>query len=77
METKLFSQLSAAAQRALAALEASTDREREFAARALGRAILKTYDAVLDARYANTPVGARKLDTEEKIEAEATRIAKN
>jgi DNA-binding protein len=77
MEPTLRSQLSPAAQRSLDALEALTDRKREFAAKALGRAILKAYDAVLDARYANAPIDPRELDTEEKIEAEATRMTKS
>ena len=71
---------SPGARRALFAIDGIADaEERAFAARAIGRSVLKAYEGILDARRAD--VGPRTdaneaLLTEEAIDAEAVRMCR-
>src|ERR1700730_15787394 len=69
---KTFMSLSSGARRALFAIDGiANEREREFAARTLGRAALVAYERIIDARHKQQPPESDgELDTEEAIEAE-------
>lgn len=71
--------LSPGARRALYAIDGAAEgTEREFAGQLVGRAALKAYDRMLDARHAGEPdpMGNAPADTEETIEAEAVRLSR-
>ena len=71
--------LSPGARRALYAIDgAAQAAERDFAGRLVGRAALKAYDRILDARHAGEPdpLGNAPVDTEEAIESEAVRLSR-
>jgi hypothetical protein len=71
--------LSPGARRALYAIDgAAQEAERDFAGRLVGRAALKAYDRILDARHAGEPdpLGNAPVNTEEAIEAEAVRLSR-
>jgi len=77
---KAMLSLSPGARRALFAIDGiATEREREFAARMFGRAVLTAYDRILDARpqRQHQPDSNEPLDTEEAIEAEAARLCRS
>ncbi|MDP4025087.1 hypothetical protein Q8W71_20875 [Methylobacterium sp. NEAU 140] len=71
---------SPGARRALLAIDATADAaERAFAAKLIGRSILKAYEGILDARRTGTGPGTRAnaaLATEDAIEAEAIRMCR-
>lgn len=76
---KAMLSLSPSARRALFAIDGiATEQEREFAGRMLGRAVLRAYDCILDARprQQHQPDSNEPLDTEEAIEAEAVRLCR-
>jgi hypothetical protein len=71
--------LSPGARRALYAIDSTAEAaERDFAGHLVGRAALKAYDRMLDARHAGEPdpMGNAPADTEEAIEAEAVRLSR-
>jgi len=71
--------MSPAARRALYAIDGSAEKtEREFAMKLVGRAALKAYEAIIEARQRGEyhPAGNAPLDTEESIEAEAVRLCR-
>lgn len=75
---RLSLRMSPAVRRALFAIDgASNEVEKAFASKVIGRSILKAYDGILDAKYLNVKrvESNSVLDTEEKIEAEATRMS--
>ncbi len=76
---KMFLDMSSGARRALFAIDGISDeRERAFAAKALGRAALAAYDRIIDARHSGErhPHSNQPLDTDEAIEAEAVRLCR-
>jgi hypothetical protein len=67
------------ARRALYALDGTTEAtERSFASQLIGRAALKAYESLLDARNADAPdpMANAAVDTEEALEAEAVRLCR-
>jgi len=69
--------MSPGARRAIFAIHGVADEaERQFAARAMGRAALVAYERIIDARQQQRhhPDTNGELDTEEAIEAEAVRL---
>lgn len=68
------------ARRAIFAVDGIADEdERAFAAKHIGRAALKAYEGILDARRHDLGPGTgsnREPDTEEAIEAEAVRMCR-
>lgn len=77
---KAFLDQAPGSRRALFAIDGIADEaERVFAARLIGRAILKAYEGILDARRADagpSPQSNENLVTEEAIEAEAVRMCR-
>lgn len=73
-------ELSPGARRAAFAIDGIADEsERAYAAKLIGRAALKAYDAILDGRRHDLGPDARSnggTDTEEAIEAEAVRMCR-
>jgi hypothetical protein len=72
--------LSPGARQALYAIDgAAEETERDFAGELVGRAALKAYERMLDARHAGEPdpIGNAPGDTEEAIEAEAVRLCRS
>jgi hypothetical protein len=66
------------ARRALYAIDGATEgTERDLAGQLIGRAALKAYERLLDARHTDEPdpMGNAPADTEDVIEAEAVRLA--
>jgi hypothetical protein len=77
---KTMVDLSPGARRALYAIDGIADEaERDFAMKAIGRAALKAYERIIDARNARNhhPVTNDALDTDEAIEAEAARLSRS
>jgi hypothetical protein len=71
--------LSPSARRALYAIDGVAEgAERDFAGQLVGRAALKAYERMLDARHAGEPdpMGNAPADTEDAIEAEAVRLSR-
>ena len=71
--------LSPGARRALYAIDGAAEAtERDFAGQLVGRAALKAYDRMLDARHADEPdpMGNASADTEEAIEAVAVHLSR-
>src|SRR5271166_6527373 len=69
---KLFLDMSSGARRALFAIDGiANEEEREFAAKALGRAALAAYDRIIDARHRQAGDRAGSLESDEAVEAEA------
>jgi hypothetical protein len=70
--------LSPGARRALYAIDGAAEAERDFAGRLVGRATLKAYERMLDARHAGEPdpLGNAPADPEDTIEAEAVRLSR-
>jgi len=71
--------LSPGARRALYAIDGSAEgTERDFAGQLVGRAALRAYERILDARHAGDPepMGNAPVDGEEAIEAEAVRLSR-
>ena len=70
--------LSPAVRRALFAIDGTAnEQEKTYAAKLIGRSILRAYEGIIESRYPG-PVRTESnspLDTEEKIEAEATRLS--
>lgn len=77
---KVLLDLAPGARRVVFAIDGVADEEeRAFAARHIGRAALKAYEAIIDARRADLGPhsGANEaLETEEAIEAEAVRLCR-
>jgi hypothetical protein len=76
---KMFLEMSSGARRALFAIDGiATEDERQFAAKALGRAALAAYDRIIDARHRGEhhPQSNHPLDTDEAIEAAAVRLCR-
>ena len=76
---KLFLDMPTGARRALFAIDGiANEDEREFAARALGRAALAAYDRIIDARHrqAHQRSGVA-LDGDEAVEAEAVKLCRS
>lgn len=77
---KLLLDLNPGARRTIFAIDGLADEEeRSFAARHIGRAALKAYEAIIDARRAELgPANGTNeaLDTEDAIEAEAVRLCR-
>jgi hypothetical protein len=76
---KAMIDLSPGARRAMYAIDGIADAgEREFAMNAIGRAALKAYERIIDAREArhHHPMTNDPLDTDEAIEAEAVRLCR-
>ena len=68
--------LSPGARRALYAIDGAAEGpEREFAGQLVGRAALKAYERILDARHTGEPeaLGNAPAYTEDAVEAEAVR----
>ena len=72
--TKIMIELSPGARRSLLALEATSQLEREFAVKAIGRAAMSARERIVSSRVKGeyVPVTNQPLDTEETIESEAT-----
>ena len=76
---KAMLDVSPGARRALFAIDGIADEaERDFAMKTIGRAALKAYERVVDARQHpyHHPVTNDALDTDEAIEAEAARLCR-
>jgi hypothetical protein len=76
---KTILEVSPGARRALFAIDGIADEdERGFAMKAIGRAALKAYERVVDARQrpGHHPVTNDALNTDEGIEAEAVRLCR-
>jgi hypothetical protein len=74
---KVLLDMSPGARRALFAIDGiADDAERQFAAKAIGRAALLAYERIIDARQARDHHTNQALDTEEAIEAEAARLCR-
>jgi hypothetical protein len=76
---KLFLDMSSGARRALFAIDGiANEDERQFAAKALGRAALAAYDRIIDARHrqARGEGSDVALHSDEAIEAEAVRLCR-
>ncbi len=76
---KMMLDMSPGARRALFAIDGiADDAERQFAAKAIGRAALVAYERIIDARQRqeHDADAGQKLDTEEAIEAEAVRLCR-
>src|ERR1700742_2388061 len=76
---KLFLDMPSGARRAMFAINGiASEDEREFAAKALGRAALAAYDRIIDARHRRarerSDVG---LESDEAVEAEAVRLCRS
>jgi hypothetical protein len=77
---KTLLSLSPGARRAFFAIDGiANERERDFAAKTIGRAALTAYERILDARHRSEhhPESNAELDTEEAIEAEAVRLCRS
>jgi hypothetical protein len=77
---KLFLDMSSGARRALFAIDGiAREDERQFAAKALGRAALAAYDRIIDARHRHARDQAPdvSLESDEAIEAEAARLCRS
>jgi len=75
---KLFLDMSSGARRALFAIDGiANEEEREFAAKALGRAALAAYDRIIDARHRQAGDRAASLESDEAVEAEAVRLCRS
>jgi hypothetical protein len=75
---KMFLEMSSGARRALFAIDGiATEDERQFAAKALGRAALAAYDRIIDARHRGEhhPQSNHPLE-DEAIEAAAVRLCR-
>lgn len=77
---KMMMELSPGARRAVFAVDGATnDEERSFMARHMGRAALKAYEEILDARRNDLGPQSEsnlELDAEKAIEAEAVRVCR-
>ncbi|MGA2128250.1 MAG: hypothetical protein ABSG76_19110 [Xanthobacteraceae bacterium] len=74
---KALLDLSPGARRALFAIDGiADDAERQFAAKAIGRAALLAYERIIDARHQQEHHTNHELDTEEAIDAEAARLCR-
>src|SRR5215475_9455532 len=76
---KMFLDMSSGARRALFAIDGiANEGEREFAAKALGRAALAAYDRIIDARHRGERhlQSNQALDTDEAVESEAVRLCR-
>lgn len=71
--TKMMLELSPGARRSLLALEGSSELERKFAMKMLGRAAMRARECIVSSRVPGdyVPVTNQPLDTDEAIEAEA------
>jgi|SRR5690349_2729546 hypothetical protein len=77
---KTMLDMSPGARRALFAIDGIADEaERAFAMKAIGRAALKAYERIIDARHREDhhPATNDILETEEAIEAEAVRLSRS
>ena len=75
---KFLLDLSPGARRVLFALDGITDEtERKFAAKAIGRAVLASYDRIIDGRHRHEHhPDINDMDSEAAIEAEAARLCR-
>ena len=74
---RAFLDYSPSAKRALFAIDGLAEQDdREFAARLVGRAVLRAYEGILAARRTETAslTGNEALDDDDAIEADAVRI---
>ena len=76
---KLFLDMPTGARRSLFAIDGiANEDEREFAAKALGRAALAAYDRIIDARHRQTHERSDvTLESDEAVEAEAVRLCRS
>jgi hypothetical protein len=76
---KLFLDMPSGARRALFAIDGiASEDEREFAAKALGRAVLAAYDRIIDARHRQARERSdAALQSDEAVEAEAVRLCRS
>jgi hypothetical protein len=77
---KLFLDLPSGARRALFAIDGiASEDERQFAAKALGRAALAAYDRIIDARHRRARGQASDVPpaSDEAVEAEAVRLSRS
>jgi hypothetical protein len=77
---KLFLDLPSGARRALFAIDGiASEDERQFAAKAVGRAALAAYDRIIDARHRQTRGQAPDAPSasDEAVEAEAVRLSRS
>jgi hypothetical protein len=77
---KLFLDMPSGARRALFAIDGiANEDERQFAAKALGRAALVAYDRIIDARHREARARPSNVapETDEAVEAEAIRLCRS